>query len=503
MALFRRNERNCDLLTYLRLYTGPNDNRRVIRAVRVLTNGLSQQGRGRVFSTIFRPVAVASFCLSLCLLLSNPRNALAEVALCTGTQTKTDGFSDNCNSIQDTTSTASAQALGPAASTADSQATDNSNAAATASNGSHSTAVGTNDSSATSTASNDSTSGASAGNSSTASGVASGGSLAGAQADDFSSVSSSASTGSAASATAENFGRGGAQASQGSSAEADAIGGLAQAQATLGSSASASDTVRGEAVAIAFGNSTATAANTAVGAFVCAYATNGSTANASATSAPLCFPGVGGIAAVASPMGNCGPVAETPCASLAASLGAPNAIIRLIDPVGNPNLEYGQNSDLCAMIYVFDDNQNMGECCGCPITPNGLLRLSVLDDLTTNWVTPYPHDAGSVVNVVTAGHDTPITVSGRGNGNGCSAAVTKACNAGCDPTLPYSPADESLLGSATTVRQIGIAPPQLTEVPISDDAANDPVNLHYMQTLCGALLANGSGLGVCNCPSER
>jgi len=458
---------------------------------------------GGVLSTVGRPYATALFCLSLCLLCANVGTALAQDAICAGTRSNTDGAGDQCNSIGDTTSTASAQALGPSPSTASAQANNDSDATSNASNGSSSTSVGEDGSSADSSASNGSTSGASATNFSDASAVASQGSLAGAQAENFSTVSVSASNGSAASSTANNLGRGQAQAFQGSTAEADAIGGLARAQATLGSTGGATNTTRGEAVAQAFDDSTATAFNNTFNGFVCAYATNNSKATASSTTTPTCSPGIGGIAAAVSPMGNCGPVAETPCASVAASLGAPNAIIRLINPVGSPTLVFEQNDEMCAMIYVFDDSQHMGECCGCPISPDGLLSLSVLDDLTTDWETPYPHAAGSVVNVVSAGADTAIAVSGRGNGSGCESSVTKACNSGCDPTLPYAPASESLIGSVTTERQIGIAPPQLTEIPITEDAADDPINLHYMQSLCGSILANGSGSGVCSCPTER
>ena len=453
--------------------------------------------------TVVRPVAALLFGLSVCLSCANLGNALAQTVSCTGTETNTDITSDHCDSVVDTTSTASAQATGPTASTAEAQATNNSDAAATASNGSNSTSVAQNNSSANSLASTGSTSAASGTLRSSASASATGGSLAGAQGDDSSTVSANASTGSASNATAHNSARAQSQASLGSSAEADATSGLAQAQAAVGSTAVATTTTRGEAVAEAFNNSTATAANNTLGAFVCAYATNGSSVGASSTSAPNCSPGVGGIAVAVSPMGNCGPVEETPCASLAAALGAPNAIVRVIDPIGNPNLLSLQNNDMCAMIYVFDDSQSMGECCGCPISPDGLLSLSVLNDLTTNWETPYPHAAGSVVNVVTAGPDTAVAVAGRGNGNGCESSATKACNSGCDPSLPYPAAAAGLVGSVTTVRRVGLGPAQLTEIPLSTDAAADPVNQHYMQSLCGAILANGSGLGICNCPTER
>jgi hypothetical protein len=39
------------------------------------------------------------------------------------------------------------------------------------------------------------------------------------------------------------------------------------------------------------------------------------------------------------------------------------------------------------MIYVFTSDQQLSQCCGCPVTPNGLLTLSVTRDLTDNPLT--------------------------------------------------------------------------------------------------------------------
>src|SRR5262249_22879254 len=44
---------------------------------------------------------------------------------------------------------------------------------------------------------------------------------------------------------------------------------------------------------------------------------------------------------------------------------------------------------LCANIYVFDDTQEMVECCSCPVTANGLLTISI-NDLTENPLTVQP-----------------------------------------------------------------------------------------------------------------
>ena len=88
-----------------------------------------------------------------------------------------------------------------------------------------------------------------------------------------------------------------------------------------------------------------------------------------------------------------------------------------------------------------------------------------------------------------------------------------ACNGGCDPTnVPgYSVTTSSnLLGSVT--RNQFVETPSgtselfvafgITETALSDDAAGDPTNLIYLQEQCGAIVGNGTGGGICNCPTE-
>jgi hypothetical protein len=66
--------------------------------------------------------------------------------------------------------------------------------------------------------------------------------------------------------------------------------------------------------------------------------------------------------------------------------GAGDNILTLINPNGSANSNLGSSSsNTCAMIYVFDDDQEMGECCGCPLTPAGVETFSVANDFTSNW----------------------------------------------------------------------------------------------------------------------
>jgi len=64
------------------------------------------------------------------------------------------------------------------------------------------------------------------------------------------------------------------------------------------------------------------------------------------------------------------------------TLGAPDGTLRLAND-GNVS-DRSPAGDLCASIYVFDSTEQMLECCGCLVTPNGYLSLSVDRDLTSD-----------------------------------------------------------------------------------------------------------------------
>jgi hypothetical protein len=176
---------------------------------------------------------------------------------------------------------------------------------------------------------------------------------------------------------------------------------------------------------------------------------------------------------------------------------AGDTVIRLVNPNGsaNPGIVGGTEHTVCAMIYVFDDEQEMNACCGCPISSAGLLTLSLEDDLLSNLIVGGNPRAGfdGVVEIIAAAP------------NGCGSL---ACTYGCDPTLnpgyTVTP-DNNLLGS----RVINISnegyptfgPASLLETPLHDDASGDAGNLTYVQAECGALVGNGSYGGICYCPS--
>src|SRR5580698_5420485 len=146
---------------------------------------------------------------------------------------------------------------------------------------------------------------------------------------------------------------------------------------------------------------------------------------------------------------------------------APDATVR----IDNPGLTYG---NLCAMVYVFDADQQMTECCGCVETHNGLRTLSVRRNLTSN----------------------PLT--GRVSTNGVIKVVSAAVNnSPCDPTSNVSPKANLRVWNTHIQNPVGAAFP-ITETESSDSTLG-ATELANLQAQCAFVNILGSGHGICSC----
>jgi hypothetical protein len=139
--------------------------------------------------------------------------------------------------------------------------------------------------------------------------------------------------------------------------------------------------------------------------------------------------------------------------------------------INNPGLT---GANLCAEIYVFDQDQQLSECCGCLVSPNGLRTLSVNTDLTGNPLTGVKSRNG-VVKIV------PAYVPS---------------NSLCDPTA-ISPKG-SLVAWSTHTQQQSASSFSVTETtfqlgPLGDD------DLAALQSQCSFASTLGSGQGICSC----
>jgi hypothetical protein len=155
--------------------------------------------------------------------------------------------------------------------------------------------------------------------------------------------------------------------------------------------------------------------------------------------------------------------------------GAPDATVRVTNPgtFDDPNHRGSEAEDMCALIFVFDANQEMSECCGCFISANGLLTLSVNNNLTANPLLGKKLHTG-VIKIVSAELDPQ-----------------------CEPTaFDFLP---NLRAWATHIQnKVGTVFP-ITEgesqaAGLGQGEGND------LAEDCKVLEELGSGAGICTCP---
>jgi hypothetical protein len=131
--------------------------------------------------------------------------------------------------------------------------------------------------------------------------------------------------------------------------------------------------------------------------------------------------------------------------------------------------------DVCASIYVFDNNENMQECCSCKVTPNGYLSLGVNSNLTANNA-PNVRLTRGVIKVVSSHMNPPN-------------------NGVCDPT--FDAPVIGIRGWLTHITRIGGLQLDVEELKDSSFGANEETDLVED---CGVILSTGHGVtGVCSC----
>lgn len=160
-----------------------------------------------------------------------------------------------------------------------------------------------------------------------------------------------------------------------------------------------------------------------------------------------------------------------------ANSGSTDATVRIT----NPGTSGG---DLCAMIYVFEPDQQMAECCGCSVTPDGLLTLSVNKNLTANALTGVKLTTGAIKIV--------------------SSTNPGSCNPSKVTPTPSIRAWITHLQSGTSGsanENLGGGKGAITEQDFLD-ATLSTTELNKLEGFCGNIQQNGSGHGVCTCTGE-
>jgi hypothetical protein len=176
---------------------------------------------------------------------------------------------------------------------------------------------------------------------------------------------------------------------------------------------------------------------------------------------------------------------------------APDGKVRITNSGDTEGVTPGQigPADLCAMIYVFRPDQQMAACCGCRVTHNGYLKLSVNNDLTHNPLTNVPLPSGAIKILSTLPSTTP---GPAGSSPECNPADFTALTA---PT-PGIRAWGTHIQEASPVVSFLV-----TETPFQD-ATLSASELEILALNCEFIVGNlvppglGSGAGLCKCDAE-
>jgi hypothetical protein len=132
---------------------------------------------------------------------------------------------------------------------------------------------------------------------------------------------------------------------------------------------------------------------------------------------------------------------------------------------------------ICANVYAFTPDEQMVSCCSCPVTPNGLVSLSAVNDLASNTLTPAVPTA-LVIKVL-------ATLPVAGSCNNSAAAVTTAA------------LGNGVKSFGTTIHSTPVAGIYgVTERPFSAGTLSAG-ELNRIGNLCNFIIANGSGFGIC------
>jgi hypothetical protein len=148
---------------------------------------------------------------------------------------------------------------------------------------------------------------------------------------------------------------------------------------------------------------------------------------------------------------------------------------------------------------VFNDVQELQECCSCPLTPNSLMTFSVINDLTSNPLNQQESLSAGVIKIVGTKPADPAHCSNQ------PGAVT----AGIDDGQILAAGLHAWINHTETMasNQAGFNPPfgfvTSTSVDEFAHADIDDGEGHFLIGGCGAINAadhtGTQAIGICKC----
>jgi hypothetical protein len=193
--------------------------------------------------------------------------------------------------------------------------------------------------------------------------------------------------------------------------------------------------------------------------------------------------------------------------------GAGDNTVRITNPGSDAN------QTLCAMIYVFDDFEELQACCGCPVTPDGLRTLSTINNLTFNFGVNKGNLNAGVIKLISStynfvpGNPNPTGVNPPGTNGATSGNIPLACSptgaASNDPFHRAAPVNPTPALRAwmthDELQEPGNIPSghAVQGVSVEEFQASplDSTELANLQEGCELAITGGSGVGTCTCGS--
>jgi hypothetical protein len=165
--------------------------------------------------------------------------------------------------------------------------------------------------------------------------------------------------------------------------------------------------------------------------------------------------------------------------SNANTVNAPDAVLRLINDgdASTSSTRGVLNGILFASIYMFDDSQEMQECCNCSVSPDGLLSESVDRNLMSNTLTGRLEMSRGVIKVISSTNHDP---------------TNNVLKPGLRGTITHIQVGVNALGKVR---------PFITEAPLADSNLST-VEKTDLEMTCGFVITLGSGYGTCSCSPE-
>jgi hypothetical protein len=173
---------------------------------------------------------------------------------------------------------------------------------------------------------------------------------------------------------------------------------------------------------------------------------------------------------------NASPAYLIPQTKKAGTVTIPDAVVRVIN-------DGDTGGNLYASYYVFDDSQELQECCSCFVSPDGLNSEDVNYDLLGNTLTGVPTTTG-VIKIISSSVGDP---------------TQNTPTAGLRGFATHIQGSGLTTGTKKSVATSG--PYYVTEAPLADSnlASGEKTML---EQLCKFEIILGSGYGTCTCTQE-